>query len=97
VAPGVRGAALKSVDGADANAHEDAEALREHSAVIPARSHVVAYLATHARFSAAFGADSFTSAVSDSTTMSPPFASPRKFKATFGLRLMLRIGAPGWL
>ena len=65
------------------------------SAVIPARSHSVAYLATHAATFPAVGRDSSTYAVPDRTTMSPPFASPRKFNATFGLRLMLRIRAPG--
>jgi hypothetical protein len=68
-----------------------------HSAVIPARFHSAAYFATHAASCPPLGRDSSTRAIPDKTTMSPPFASPRKFNATFGLLLMLRIRAPGWL
>ena len=42
------------------------------SAVISARSHSMAYLATHAPSCPAFGRDWSTSAVPDRTTMSPP-------------------------
>lgn len=67
------------------------------SAVIPPRFQSAAYFATQAAFSAALGAESTTSAVPDKTTMSPPLPSPPKLNVTFGLPLMLRIRAPGWL
>lgn len=60
-------------------------------------AHSPAYLAAHAAFSAALGADSSTSAVPDNTTLSPPRPSPPKFNVTFGLLAMLRTRAPGWL
>jgi hypothetical protein len=72
-------AALRIIDGADANPHRDAEALRERLGRHPEALPLSRDLATHAASSAALGPDSSTPAVPDSTTISPPFASPRKF------------------
>ena len=84
------------VDGADANPYRGAEALRERLGCHPQALRLSGVRGQPAA-SSAFGCDSSTSAVPDSTTMSPPWASPRKFKLTFGLWPMLRIRALGWL